>query len=315
LRKLQGVTTPVGLFTVVAFVGVSLLVFPGQNHGAGLDRTMEGFLPSPGFSEGWVMEDRPKTYTKDNLYTYIDGEAEFYFPYGFELVISVAYIRVANPKDALVADIYRMGSLLDAFGVYSYYRDPEAEGLRIGAEGFVDESQLMFYKDRYFVRLSASGSGNPDRKILVGCGEAIAKRLPGESTPPKELELLSIPEVIPRTEQYTAQSLLGHAFFRKGLTADAVLGNETIKLFVVLDESAKGSGEALERYIKYLKETGVEPRTSRDPRGVTLITQDRLYRGVIVRQSGRYLLGAAKLKDPGEGVQVIDRLQSRITMP
>ncbi|MCX5797956.1 MAG: hypothetical protein NTU90_00035, partial [Proteobacteria bacterium] len=39
---------------------------------------IESMLPSPGFSEGWVMEGKVTTYREDNLYVYIDGEAELY---------------------------------------------------------------------------------------------------------------------------------------------------------------------------------------------------------------------------------------------
>ncbi|MCX5719000.1 MAG: hypothetical protein NT055_03385 [Nitrospirae bacterium] len=217
------------------------------------DKPIESVLPSPGFSEGWVMEGKVNSYTKDTLYEYIDGESELYFPYGFEIVGSALYVKVGNPNIALVADVFKMGSLLDAFGIYSNYRMPYAEKVNIGSEGFVTQSQFMFYKDRYFVRLAASGTLTRERAVFIACAEAIAKNLPGGSSRPKELELLKIPDVIPHTEKYTS--------------------------------------------------------------GVTIIAQDPLYKGVIMRQSGSYLLGAINLKDPVKAASLIDRLQSSIKEP
>jgi hypothetical protein len=273
---------------------------------------IESMLPSPGFSEGWVMEGKATTYREDNLYVYINGEAELYFPYGFEVLGSVLYAKAGDPKIAIVADVYRMGSLLDAFGIYSRYRDPDSEVINIGSEGFVSESQLMFYKDRYFVRLSLSGTVIQDRSVFIACAEAIAKTLPGKSSRPRQLEFLKIPGIISQTEMFIAQSVLGYRFFKKGLTAEATHNGETIRVFIILDESVKASEHTLDQYAQYLKEGGIQPKLNYHNSGTTLVAQDPLYGGVIVRQAGHYLLGIAKLKDPLKGIVLIDRLLSRI---
>ena len=115
---------------------------------------VEKLLPTPGFAEGWAMKEKIVTYTENNLYKYINGEAELYYPYGFKALATTVYVRTDNPETGIVADIYEMGSPIDAFGIYSRYRDPDEELVSIGTEGFVNESQLLFAKDRYFVRLS-----------------------------------------------------------------------------------------------------------------------------------------------------------------
>lgn len=274
------------------------------------DKPIESVLPLPGFSEGWVMEGKVNSYTKDTLYEYINGESELYFPYGFEIVGSALYVKVSDPNIALVADVFKMGSLLDAFGIYSNYRMPYAEKVNIGSEGFVTQSQFMFYKDRYFVRLAASGTLTLERAVFIACAEAIAKNLPGGSSRPKELELLKIPDVIPHTEKYIAQSVLGYAFFRKGLIAEATINGEPVRVFVILDKSEKASAYTFGQCTRYLKESGVQPQISKDTRGITLIAQDPLYKSVMVRQSDRYLLGVINLKDPVKAASLIDRLQS-----
>jgi hypothetical protein len=278
---------------------------------------VETILPEQGFFEGWARSGTIKSYGADNLYTYINGEAEMYMPFGFQGLGTALYVKTGNPDTALVVDIYKMGSPLDAFGIYSYYRDPEAEDARIGSEGFVDESQLMFYKDRYFVRLSASGSSNPEPAVFIGCAKAIAGRIPGETSRPKELEILKVPGITPRTEKYAALSVMGYAFFKRGLTAEAVLNGRPAKVFVVIDESEQASDNSLESYIKYLKEKGVKPETGNSKEGPTLVSQDPLYKGVIVRQAGRYLLGVAGLADPRDAAPLIARIQfqSRTAKP
>ncbi len=279
------------------------------------DKTVKGMLPSPGFFEGWAMEGKETLYNPDNLYMHINGEAELYMPYGFEVLATALFVNVSSQSIALVADVYKMGSLLDAYGIYSYYRNPDAEIVRIGGEGFINESQLMFYQDRYFVQLSASGTVTPERAVFISCGESMAKKISGRPSQPEELEFLKIPGVIPHTERYIAKSVLGYPFFEKGLTAEANLDGEPVRVFVVLNESAKASERTLDQYIIYLKEAGIQPQLDKSMSGKILTVQDLMYKGVIIKQSGRFLAGVTNLKDPQKGILLIDRLQAIIKKP
>jgi hypothetical protein len=260
--------------------------------------SLEKLLPSAGFSKSWALDGEVTVYTKDTLYTYINGEAELYMPYGFSRLVSALYTKQGDSGAALVVDIFQMGSILDAFGIYSYYRSTDMEKIKIGSDGFIDESQLMFYKDRYFVRLSTSGD-NPERNIFISCAEAIAKKIPGKSAPPEELSLIKVPGLVPGTEKYTAQSVLGYAFFKKGLTADGSLSGKPVKAFVVLDKSAKDATTTFNKYFAYLKEKGGKPQLNKSTSGtVTLAGRDPLYKGVLVRRSGRYVFGIMGLQTP-----------------
>jgi hypothetical protein len=260
--------------------------------------SLEKMLPSAGFSKGWALNGKVTTYTKDTLYTHIDGEAELYMPYGFSTLVSALYKEQRDSDTALVVDIFQMGSIIDAFGIYSYYRSTDMEKIKIGSDGFIDESQLMFYKDRYFVRLSASGD-NPERDVFITCAEAIAKKIPGKSAPPDELSFIKVPGLVVGTEKYTAQSVLGYAFFKKGLTADGSLSGKPVKAFVILDKSAKDATTTFNKYFAYLKEKGGKPQLNKSTSNVvTLVGRDPLYKGVLVRRSGRYVFGITNLNTP-----------------
>ena len=183
----------------------------------------EALLPAS-CAPGWVMDGKAATYTPETLYKYIDGEAELYLPYGFEKAATVMYVRPDGKGYGIVANIFRMGSLLDAFGIYASYRDPTAEQIKRGAEGFIDESQLMFYQDRYFVRIEASGALPGENGLLRSCAEAISRSLPAGPEKPPELEFLKVAGAIPLTDRYYPTGLLGHSFFGRGMTAEVMLG-------------------------------------------------------------------------------------------
>lgn len=260
-------------------------------------------LVSLDFAPGWTLEGAVNQYDKDNLYTYIDGEAEFFFPFGFELLHSARYVK-SSEKASLVADVYRMGSPLDAFGVYSNYRRPETPVVPIGAEGVCSATQCLFYQDRYYVQISVSGADKLPQDVFTACAKAIATKLPGDARPPNELDLLRVEGVVPRSERYLAKSLLGYSFFRKGLIADAAWDSVNGRVFVVLEDSKEKAAAVLDQYAEYLKKSNLTPKRTPD----TLSATDPLYKGVLLRQAGSRVFGVINPGDPDKGASLMRKL-------
>jgi len=226
-------------------------------------------------------------------FEYINGEAELYYPYGFRKLVSQPYLSAGGEPQAIQADVYEMGSLLDAFGLFSNYRRPDAERAGVGTDDYAGPTQLMFYKDRYFVRLARSGRTDVDRDAFTTLGKAIADRIPGRAEPPKELAWLDVESRTPQTEAYVAQSVLGYAFFPKGLTAEVQLNSRPARLFVVMTESPEAAVKAVEDYLKQLAEDGAPVEQA----GATVIATDPLHKGVMLEAHGKYLVGLANLEE------------------
>ena len=75
----------------------------------------------------------------------------------------------------------------------------------------------MFYVDRYFVKAqvySAAAKGE-----LLSFAKAVAAELPKDKRKPAELALVAIPNLMPRSDQYIGESLLGYAYWPKGMIA------------------------------------------------------------------------------------------------
>jgi hypothetical protein len=204
-----------------------------------------------------------------------------------------------------------MGSLLDAFGIWSNYRKADAPKCDPGVECTTSSSQLLFYQDRYFVRLQATGTPPPSRDVFLACGRALSRNLPPGKGRPAELELVRVRGVTAGTERYIPQSLLGYPFFRRGLTAEASPGGERTQLFVVIEESPAGARKAFDQYMASLKESGRDARLTGTGERVSLDGSDPLYGKVVVEQSGRYLIGAIRLQDPAAMKPVIEELKNR----
>ena len=269
-------------------------------------------LPAPACIEDWPMDGNVTLFDKDTLFDHINGESELYFPYGFEALAFARYVSRNNPQAAFDADIYKMGSLLDAFGMYANYRRKDDVDVNVGAEGTASSSQLLFYQDRYFVRLQASGTTNPGSDIFLACARAISQKLPQNTGRPKELDAFIIPAIERKSTRYIAQSLLGYEYFLKGIVADAILNDEHFQVFLVLENSREAARKAFDRYGEYLKTSDKNVQITRMQHRISLKARDPMYGNVVVEQSGQYIFGAVRVKDTSGAQQLIEKLYKRI---
>ena len=294
------------LCVFVLTIGTPVHVFAAED-------SIKNILPTPGFTPDWVMQDRVTLYNSDTLFDHINGEAELYFPYGFDMLATATYLNKKDPEVWVVVDVYRMDSLLNAFGIYSNYRKADAAGVVIGAEGFVSSSQLMFYQDRYFVRIQVTGAASLEQDLFVACGRTVSRNLPTNTGSPREFEVLSgMPGVVTKSERYLAQSLLGYAFFNRGMIADFMLGGERVQVFVVFEHSPDAARKAFDDYRSYLKAEGQEMNVTGTTDRISLTAVDPLYRGVFVEQSGPYLIGAIRMKEASAAKPIVEQLRVRL---
>jgi hypothetical protein len=303
----------VNSYTGLTFLFIFLLIvatLPKTVHAG--DPAIKDVLPQKGFAKDWVIEDKVKLYDKDTLFDHIDGEAELYFPYGFDALATVNYVNKQNPDVSIEADVYQMASVLDAFGIYSNYRKPDSLWVAIGAEGFASSSQLMFYQDRYFVRLQISGATSLEKDTFLTFAKAISANLPAGAGQPKELDILKIPALAPRSERYLAQSLLGYVFFRRGIIADVATQDEKMQVFVIHEDTPAAARQTFDQYSSYLKAEaqGIQKTGNQDRMNVTAI--DPLYGRILLEQSGRYITGAVRVKNISVANQIIEQLRGRI---
>jgi hypothetical protein len=282
------------------------ILFAAVCSGEAAENRVETLLPSK-CGPAWTEEGPVSTYTRENLYKYIDGEAELYLPYGFDGAAAALYIRRGNREAGLVVNIFRMGSTLDAFGIYANYRAPSLERAPAGADGFVEESQIMFFQDKYFVQVMSSGASTPDKSDLTACAASVAANLPGPPSLPRELDLVAPPGLVAGTEKYFPENLLGYRFLGKGLTSEVMLGGGRAKAFVVLGNSKQESARVFDDYVAYLTESKARLRVSGTQPGRRLHAVDPLFKGMALREVGPYAIGLAGLRQPEDGDETIDR--------
>jgi hypothetical protein len=187
---------PCGLARIlIVFVFALALSFGGckkQSESQKEPPKKEAVSPAVKFPEieGWKLGE-VKTYKGEELYTPIDGEADRYFPFGFEQAYFASYEK-GDGKGIVDVQIYQMDSPDNAFGIYSMYdfpyREPK-EFLPTPSFTFLTDSTNDFIKGNYFVRISLHEM-DPNKTLLSLFGESIAQILNGEPHIPEIINLL-----------------------------------------------------------------------------------------------------------------------------
>jgi hypothetical protein len=116
-------------------------------------------LPRPNpLLEGPKLESFEQTgpltiYNRTNLFDYMNGEAEAYFPFGFRLLY-VSVFRTEKTDSQMVLEAYDMGSTEGAEGILKKYASEGGSTLPgIGDAAWADKGIVLFRKGNYFVRI------------------------------------------------------------------------------------------------------------------------------------------------------------------
>src|SRR4030042_4760910 len=146
---------------------------------------MESLVPKKNLPEGWVLIEGPRTFTKKTLFERINGQAELFFKYGFQKSVFAIYQNQKDKEHQIELDIYDIGSVLHAFGIFSRFRNGDRGG-GVGLESFIEDQSGVFYQGKYFIMLFGT-ERNPD--LLRHWSLLLSKHIPNPSPPPREIGL------------------------------------------------------------------------------------------------------------------------------
>ena len=207
-NRMRSVRIVAGLFFLFL---VSGFLAPPFGFSAGKGK-MADTLDWPPEATGWKWDREVATFKGESLYDYIDGAAEVYLAYNYQQVSARRYVKPNQPD--IIADVYRMGSSEDAFGVFSLeHQDPEA-GIGQGSE--FGGSLLRFWKGRYFVTVLGNGAGKELEEAVLSLGRELAKGIQETGDSPRLLRYLPESSKLPAADRvYFVRShvLLNRCFF------------------------------------------------------------------------------------------------------
>ena len=286
------------VFRSLIILSVLILMLLGSNSFS-KEIPIESLLPKK-LPEGWRQIGSPQVYNQKNLFTRINGQAQLFSKYGFQKSVSALYQNSSNSKDQVEVDLYDMGDVLQAFGIFSRFRSGNHPA-GVGLESYLEDTSLLFYKGKYFAMLYATEAGSP---ILIRLAKTISSELPDASPPPKEIDYFPKTGLKPGSIEYYSGGLLGYQFFKRGLQAAYLEKTEDkdkqgsedreFHLFLAIFNNSEDAEDALKTYRENLSKRGKVDSTAPARFGPNGLKGEDPNRGkVIVVQKGFYLVGVA----------------------
>jgi hypothetical protein len=229
---------------------------------------VSGFdLPADGELPGWSLVTEPEHYEADNLWEYINGQADFFIDYGFVRVDAAEY-RNDQESSSVVLEVYRMGRPQEAFGIFAAERTQDDRPLEIGAEAYLGANVLGFWQGEQYVKITSFDEGSAIEQLLIGLAEEISSRIPGQE---RELEtLLLFPEEgrVEASERFIPKNFLGQPYLTDAYRTDSTYHGEEVQLFIVdtgSPEEARSHLNRLEDFCRERDQGRVTLETTEDP--------------------------------------------------
>ncbi len=193
-------------------------------------------LPEPS-EVGAARAGERKFYSSD-LYRYNDGAADAYLDYGLVAMVHQEY--KASSTDVTV-NIYDLGTLANAFGIYASESSPDYQFLPIGAEGYGTNEILNFFQDEFYVKLAAFGDKEKTGLVLERFAQVISRRIGPSRAMPEFLSLFPADHLVAHSGRFVKKSPLGHDFLAPGIMASYAFGEKPTTLVISKAPDAKGA--------------------------------------------------------------------------
>jgi len=113
----------------------------------------EAPVPSCNLAPGWSQAGPDRTYVADNLFEYMDGNAEGYLIYGF---LKMQGVTCKKGDVTFVVDLSDFGDADSAYGMFTSNVDGRQPTQKIGMNGQIVPRRAFFAKGRYFLEIAAN---------------------------------------------------------------------------------------------------------------------------------------------------------------
>jgi hypothetical protein len=221
----------------------------------------------------------------DNLFEYMDGNAEGYLVYGF---LKMQGITCKKGVVTFVIDLSDFGGPDSSYGMFTSDVDGREPTVKIGMNGQIVPRRAFFAKGQYFLEIAANPEGD-HTAALKEWTAAMDKVIPGSTTLPAAMAWF--PEEHRESLRLVPESVLGIRALKRGYAAQYDFG----KAFIVLEATPQSAAAVMEQLRKRFAQ--VTPTTPASVADEAFQYADKYLGRLLVFRKGRYIGGYAISKD------------------
>jgi hypothetical protein len=258
----------------------------------------EGLAPACNLVPGWTQDGPARTFGADNLFEYMDGNAEGYLLYQFQRMNGI------NCKNAtgnvVVFDVSEMADPEFAYGMFMANRDAKSPIEKLGMAGQVTPRKAMLAKDKYYIE---AGSNTPDAEALRAFVTTLATKVTGQTELPVAVGWFPANGLEAGSVRLVPESLLGMRILKRGYIGQYNIGKAVI-LKEKTPEVAAQVMEKLRDRIGEVQETKLGDEAFQ--------AADKYLGGLFFVRKGAYIAGVANAKVPADAARLATELANNI---
>lgn len=200
--------------------------------------------------KGYRIVSNYPVFTPDDLWDFINGAADGYLSYGFENVYVREYVK---GKGKIKVEIYRHKDRDNTFGIYASERSPSFRYVRLGAQGYVTDGSVNFFKDCYYVKLRTYSSREKVVKDMETLALRLADMLPGDAAMPETLTEFPDNSREKYSETYINESVLGHEFLSGAYRAEYNRNGTHFQVYIIKRNTPVEAAQMVKAYLSVTK--------------------------------------------------------------
>jgi hypothetical protein len=213
---------------------------------------LDAFAPA-----GFEAIGQTQVYTAGNLYEKINGKADFYIDAGFVQLSAQRFINGSNENLWMELYVYDMGSIRNAFSVYSRQRRPDVPALPDVQFGYRTTNAFYFVRGAYYIELVGSAESEELTRAATEVTQKIRTSLAVEQdTRIAELSIFPVENLIPESLKLYLSDTFGFERLTNTFAGRYKLDGEIITAFFSKRPDLQDAQNIAQAYHSFLLESG-----------------------------------------------------------
>jgi hypothetical protein len=237
-----------GMFAVVLSKDAS----PSKtSDSAGSTRNLQNYLPP-----GMVVLSPVETFGPESLSEKIDGKAELYLSAGFLSLSCQRFAEEGRPDIWLEIFVYDMGSMRNAFSVFSTQRRANAQDADFTRFAYRTTNALFFLKGQYYVEVVAASDQVAEAIIAIGQNFVRDNPSSTDSDEVDEASLFPNASLVPGSVSLLAENAFGFSSLDSIFIAHYTVSDSELTAFLSRRQTTQEAKDLALAYHEFLLENG-----------------------------------------------------------
>jgi hypothetical protein len=253
----------------------------------------------------------PETFDHMTLSDKIDGKAELYLPAGFKSLFAQRLKPQDSPDVWYEVFIYDMGTMLNAFSVYSAQRRDNARPEPFAEFAYSAENALFWVHGPYYIEIIASEISDNTLDHLLDLAESFNSQNPISAHSIEEIGFFPKENIVEHSITFIPANAFGFEGLDRVFSARYRFDNEELTAFISRRNSDEKAVEKAEEFVQFLITYGGMEVTSDSP-GTDAQMVEFFGTFDAVMTVGPYLAGVHEASSPQVATTMVQLLYEKI---